>query len=139
MPPQNQPPENQPPQTRIYTVPQQDRLQEPVGFTSPPPPPPPVARRSILRGIAGIGAVGVAAAAGAGAVIKLDKPAAATLKPAAKPVAMAPMAPSAMAGPLVVYIADTTAGVLDVYAGTGATQIRNPALVSQLLADLKLA
>jgi hypothetical protein len=137
MPPQNQPPENQPPQTRTYTVPQQGRGQEPVEFEAPPPPP--LARRSILRGIAGIGAVGVAAAAGAGAVIKLDKPAAATLKPAAKPVAMAPMAPSAMAGPLVVYIADTTAGVLDVYAGTGATQIRNPALVSQLLADLKLA
>jgi hypothetical protein len=136
MPPQNQPPENQPPQTRTYTVPQQGRGQEPVEFEAPPPP---LARRSILRGIAGIGAVGVAAAAGAGAVIKLDKPAAATLKPAAKPVAMAPMAPGAAAGPLVVYIADTTAGVLDVYAGTGATQIRNPALVSQLLANLKLA
>ncbi len=135
MPPQNQPPENQPPQTRTYTVPQQDRLQEPAGFTAPPPPP--VARRSILRGIAGIGAVGVAAAAGAGAVIKFDKPA--TLKPAAKPVAMAPMAPSAMAGPLVVFIADTSNGVLDVFAGTGATQVRNPALVSQLLANLELA
>jgi hypothetical protein len=137
MPPQNQPPENQPPQTRNYTVPQQDRPREPVGFATPPPQP--VARRSILRGIAGIGAVGVAAAASAGAVIKFDKPAAATLKPAAKPVVMAPMAPGAAAGPLVVFIADTTSGVLDVFAGTGATQIRNPALVSQLLANLKLA
>jgi hypothetical protein len=137
MPPQNQPPENQPPQTRNYTVPQQDRPRGPAGFTTPAGPP--MARRSILRSIAGIGAVGVAAAAGAGAVIKFDKPAAATLKPAAKPVVMAPMAPSAAAGPLVVYIADTRTGVLDVFAGTGATQLRNPALISQLLANLKLA
>jgi hypothetical protein len=52
---------------------------------------------------------------------------------------MAPMAPTAMAGPLVVYIADTTSGLFDVFAGTGQTQIRNPALVRQLLANLKLA
>ena len=137
MPAQNQPHENQPSQGQNSTVTQQDLPQGPVESTSPPPPP--VGRRSILRGIAGVGAVGVAAAAGAGAVIKFDKPAAATLKPAAKPVAMAPMAPSAMTGPLVVYIADTTNGLLDVYGGTGATQIRNPALINQLLANLKLA
>jgi hypothetical protein len=127
--PQNQPPQNQ--------APQQDRLREPDGFATPATPP--LARRSLLRGIAGVGAVGVAAAAGAGAVIKLDKPATATLKPTAKPVVMAPMEPSAAAGPLIVYIADTTNGVFDVFAGTGATQVRNPALVSQLLANLKLA
>jgi hypothetical protein len=129
------PPQNQPPQTPNYSVTQQDRLPGPVEVTTPPPPP--VGRRSILRGIAGVGAVGVAAAAGAGAVIKFDKPT--TLKPAAKPVEMAPMAPSAEAGPLVVFISDTKTGVLDVFAGTGATQVRNPALVSQLLANLKLA
>jgi hypothetical protein len=99
---------------------------------------PPLARRSILRTVAGIGVVGAAAAVGAGAAIKIDKPEP-TLKPASKPVAMAPMAPSAMAGPLVVYIADTSKGLLDVFAGTGATQIRNTALVNQLLANLKLA
>jgi hypothetical protein len=97
----------------------------------------PMSRRNILRGVAGVGALGAAAAVGAGAAIKFDKPG--ELKPKGKPVAMAPMAPTAMAGPLVVYIADTTNGVLDVFGGTGETQIRNPALVSQLLANLKLA
>jgi hypothetical protein len=59
--------------------------------------------------------------------------------PASKPVAVAPMAPTAMEGPLVVYIADTTSGLFDVFGGTGQTQVRNPALVRQLLANLKLA
>lgn len=113
----------------------------PPAVPVPPPAPaqgPAPTRRSILRGVAGIGVVGAAAAVGAGAAIRLDKPAEPTLKPVGKPVAMAPMAPSAMAGPLVVYVADTTNGLLDVYGGTGATQIRNPALVRQLLANLKL-
>jgi hypothetical protein len=99
-----------------------------------------VSRRSVLRGAAGVGVVGVAAAVGAGAVEVLkrqdNQP---TLTPVSKPVAMAPMAPTAMAGPLVVYIADTTTGLLDVFGGTGATQVNNPALVRQLLANLKLA
>jgi hypothetical protein len=106
----------------------------------PEPPRPPASRRSILRGIATVGAVGAAAAIGAGAVVEFDRqPGQPTLKPVSKPVAMAPMAPTAMAGPLVVYIADTTTGVLDVFGGTGETQVHNPALVSQLLANLKLA
>jgi hypothetical protein len=116
----------------------------PAPLPSAPAPPPaaaprsPLTRRSILRSVAGVGAVGAAAAIGAGAVIRFDKPAA-SLKPVGKPVAMAPMAPSAMAGPLVVYIADTTNGLLDVFGGTGATQVRNPDLVNELLANLKLA
>jgi len=96
-----------------------------------------MSRRSILRGIAGAGTVGVAAAVGAGAVAEFARPSeAATLKPASKPVAMAPMAPTAMAGPLVVYISDTTTGKFDVYGDTGATQVDNPALVKQLLNNL---
>jgi hypothetical protein len=108
---------------------------------APEPPPSPMSRRSILRGVAGVGAVGAAAAVGAGAVVAFDKSASAqtTLKPAAKPVVMAPMAPTAMGGPLIVYISDTTNGLLDVFGGTGATQVRNPALVRQLLANLPLA
>ena len=102
-------------------------------------PSPPLARRSVLRSVAGIGVVGAAAAVGAGAAIKVDKSNAPTLKPVSKPVEMAPMAPSAMAGPLVVYVSDTSNGLLDVFAGTGATQIRNPALVKELLAILKMA
>jgi hypothetical protein len=131
MPPSDQPyleqsPVNQPTNTQRYDAPAPAN-----GRTS---------RRNILRGLAGVGAVGVAAAVGAGAVAEFDRPSeAATLKPVSKPVAMAPMAPSAMAGPLVVYIADTTTGVMDVFGGTGATQINNPAMVNQLLANMKLA
>jgi hypothetical protein len=101
----------------------------------------PVSRRSVLRGVAAVGAVGAAAAVGAGAVIAVDRQSSGqpTLKPVSKPVAMAPMAPTAMAGPLVVYIADTTSGQFDVFGGTGQTRVDNPALVSQLLANLKLA
>jgi hypothetical protein len=113
--------------------------QTPSDQRDPAAPSSPPTRRSVLRSVAGVGVVGAAAAVGAGAVFTVDKSGASTLKPAAKPVQMAPMAPGAMAGPLVVYIADTSNGVLDVFAGTGATQIRNPALVSQLLANVKLA
>jgi hypothetical protein len=107
----------------------------------PEPPRPPMSRRSVLRGVAGVSAMGAAAAVGAGAVVAFDRQSGGqpTLMPASRPVVMAPMAPTAMAGPLVVYIADTTSGLFDVFAGTGQTQIRNPALVRQLLANLKLA
>lgn len=105
------------------------------------PPRPPTPRRSILRGVAGVGVFGAAAAIGAGAVVAFDRQSGgqSTLMPVSKPVVMAPMAPTAMAGPLVVYIADTTSGVLDVFGATGQIQIHNPALVRQLLANLKLA
>jgi hypothetical protein len=110
----------------------------------PPPAPQPgpaATRRSVLRGVAGVGAVAGAAAVGAGAVVVFDKHSGqpATMMPVSKPVAMAPMAATAMAGPLVVYIADTTNGLLDVFGDTGQTRIHNPALVNQLLANLKLA
>lgn len=98
----------------------------------------PLARRSILRSVAGIGVVGAAAAVGAVAAIKIDD-SGSTMKPVSKPVEMAPIAPSAMAGPVVIYIADTSSGVFDAYAGTGQAQVRNPALVKQILANIKLA
>jgi hypothetical protein len=153
MPPQNQPPEYQSSEqlpTRDYTVPPQDRLRGPVGFTAPPqgqtqPQPqaqaqsqPQVSRRSLLRGGLVGGGIGLALAAGAGAAVGITRSSSQTsLKPVSKPVVMAPMAPSATKGPLVVYISDTSTGVLDVYAGTGATQIHNPALVTQILDNLK--
>jgi hypothetical protein len=149
-----------------YTFPPQDRLRGPAGFatlpqgqTQPQPqaqfPPQPqaqfqpqpqpqaqgqpqVSRRSLLRGGLVGGGIGLAVAAGAGAAVGITRNSSQTsLKPVSKPVVMAPMAPGATAGPLVVYISDTTNGVLDVFAGTGATQIRNPALVAQLLNNLK--
>lgn len=115
--------------------------QEPPSAPPAPPAAPrsPMSRRSVLRGVAGVGVVGAAAAAGAGAVVAINRQGDQTLTPASKPVAMAPMAPSAMEGPLVVYIADTTNGLLDVFGGTGQTRVHNPALVKQLLANIKLA
>src|SRR5215469_201171 len=120
-PPQSQPPQSQPPE-------QQGQA----------PPQPQVSRRSLLRGGVVGGGIGLAVAAGAGAAVGITRNSSQTsLKPVSKPVVMAPMAPGATAGPLVVYISDTTNGVLDVFAGTGATQIHNPALVTQLLNNLK--
>jgi hypothetical protein len=96
-----------------------------------------MSRRSILRGAAGAGAVGIAAAGGAGAAVALTRSSAqAALTNDAKPAVMAAM-PPAMEGPLVVYVSDTTNGVLDVFAGTGQMRLKNRALVSQLLRALK--
>ena len=101
-------------------------------------PQPGVSRRSLLRGGIVGGGIGLAVAAGAGAAVAITGNSSQTsLKPVSKPVVMAPMAPGAMEGPLVLYIADTANGVIDVFAGTGATQVRNPALVTQLLDNLK--
>jgi Zn-dependent alcohol dehydrogenase len=97
-----------------------------------------MSRRYLLRGAAGAGAVGLAAAAGAGALVAVTRPST-ELPPAAKPVAMAAIPPSAMAGPLVVYLRDTTNGEMDVFAGTGQIRLRNPALVGQLLRNLQMA
>lgn len=103
-------------------------------------PPSSVSRRSLLRGAAGAGAVGLAAAAGAGAVVAATRPSSApALPPASKPVAMSPVPPAAMAGPLVIYISDTTTGQFDVFGGDGQVRVRNRALVGQILANLKLA
>jgi len=102
------------------------------------PPQPQVSRRSLLRGGVVGGGIGLAVAAGAGAAVGLTRNSSQTsLKPVSKPVVMAPMAPGATEGPLVVYISDTSNGVLDVFAGTGATQIHNAALVTQILDNLK--
>ena len=122
MPPQNQPPG--------FTAPPQDQTQ--------PQSQPGVSRRSLLRGGLAGGGIGLAVAAGAGAAVGITRNSSQTsLKPVSKPVVMAPMAPSATKGPLVVFISDTSTGVLDVFAGTGATQIHHPALVTQLLDNLK--
>ncbi|HTU06768.1 MAG TPA: hypothetical protein VMG13_14545 [Trebonia sp.] len=125
MPPQNQPPE----QLRTQTQPQPQ---------AQPQSQPQVSRRSLLRGGLVGGGIGLAVAAGAGAAVGITRDSSPTsLKPVSKPVVMAPMGPSATKGPLVVFISDTSTGVLDVFAGTGATQIHNPALVTQLLDNLK--
>ncbi|MBO0801688.1 MAG: hypothetical protein J2P25_01235 [Nocardiopsaceae bacterium] len=116
MPPQYQSPE----QTQTQTRPQGQ---------------PPVSRRTLLRGGLVGGGIGLAIAAGTGAAVGLTgNP---SLKPVGKPVVMAPMDANATKGPIVVYIHDTASGVLDVFAGTGGTQVHNPALVTQILTNLK--
>ena len=113
-----------PPQTHA------EQASEPV---TAPERPSPMSRRSLLRGAAGAGAVAVAAAAGAGGVVALTRPQTQTAPPAAKPVTMAEVPLNAMAGPLVVYLRDTTTGEMDVFAGTGQLRLHDPALVGQLL------
>lgn len=123
-------PQSQPPQSQLQSQPPEQQGQA--------PPQSQVSRRSLLRGGVVGGGIGLAVAAGAGAAVGITRNSSQTsLKPVSKPVVMAPMAPGATEGPLVVYISDTTNGVLDVFAGTGATQIHNPALVTQLLNNLK--
>lgn len=116
---------------------QQAQPQPEAQFQFQPDAQPQVSRRALLRGGLVGGGVGLAVAAGAGAALGLTGTGQTSLKPVSKPVVMAPIAPGATKGPLVVYISDTSAGVLDVFAGTGATQIHNPALVTQLLNNLK--
>ena len=90
-----------------------------VDTATVPGQPPHMSRRSVLRGAAGAGAVGLAAATGAGAVVA-----------AARPRTMA--ARPANASSLVVYLRDATTGELEVFAGTSKVRLRDPALAAQL-------
>jgi len=85
-----------------------------------------VSRRSLLRGAAGVSAVGLAAASGAVAL--------------AGPVAHASPAATARTsheGPVMVYLRDAATGEMDVFAGTGQVTLRDPALAKQLLRAIK--
>jgi hypothetical protein len=96
-----------------------------------------VSRRSLLRGAAGAGAVGLAAAVGGAAFASANQ---SSSQPAAAPQAT----PGQVAGsdsataPLVVYLRDTASGELEVFNGTSQTKIHNPGLAAQL-AGLKTA
>jgi hypothetical protein len=97
-----------------------------AGETAPP------SRRSVLRGAAGVGAVGFAAAVGVGAVAA---PALAdTRRAAAGPAAAQP---ETAAGPLVIYLRDAASGEFDVFAGTSHTVIRDHDLVARLTSSAK--
>lgn len=142
MPPQNQPPE--PPPTRSYPIPSQGQtvpqpqVQPQAQAQAQPQDPSRMSRRSLLRGGLAGGGIGLAVAAGAGVAVGMTRDSSKTsLKPASKPVVMAPMEAHAVQGPLVMYISDAGNGVIDVFGGTGATRIHNPALVTQLLDNLK--
>src|SRR5215469_7975669 len=83
--------------------------------------PPHMSRRSVLRGAAGVGAVGLAAATGVGAVV-------AAARPRTKAATSATAARPANPGSLVVYLRDAATGELEVFAGTSKVRFRDPAL-----------
>jgi hypothetical protein len=96
----------------------------------------------VLRGAAGVGAVGLAAAAGAGAVFAATRPTDTTRQAGATRPAgagQAAAAPRANGEPLVVYLRDTSTGEFEVFNGTSQVRLRNPALVAQLLDGLQAA
>jgi hypothetical protein len=98
-----------------------------------------VSRRSLLRGAAGAGAVGLVAATGAGAAFAVTRPAAARPTSAAKPAALDATSGHAGSEPLVVYLRDIKSGEFEVFTGTSQVRVRSPKLVAQLLDDLQMA
>jgi hypothetical protein len=85
-----------------------------------------MSRRSVLRGAAGAGAVGLAAAGGIGAAAGLTRPDRAGQNTVGQ-------LPASLAGPVTVYLRDTSTGEMEVFAGTGQTSVRDPGLVRALL------
>jgi hypothetical protein len=99
-----------------------------------------LSRRSVLRGAAGAGAVGFAAATGVGAAFAATRPSTVSRPADAGKVAATDTAPQKPAGePLVVYLRDTSTGEFEVFNGTRQVRVRNPRLVAQLLDDLQTA
>ena len=96
----------------------------------------PPSRRSVLRGAAGVGAVGFAAAVGVGAAagpaLAVDSRRAATAT--AQPQTALP---ADSAGPLVVYLRDAASGELDVFAGTSHAVIRDHELAARLTSAIR--
>jgi hypothetical protein len=108
-------------------------------------PAPGIGRRSVLRGAAGLGAAGLAVAAGAGAVVAATRPANTAASPprTAAGIAAGTAASTATrasgAEPLVVYLRDAAAGEFEVFHGTQQVKVRNPKLVAQLLDGIATA
>jgi hypothetical protein len=96
----------------------------------------------VLRGAAGLGAAGLAVAAGAGAVVAATRPASTAAGPApgaAAGIAAGTATRAAGAEPLVVYLRDAAAGEFEVFHGTRQVRVRNPRLVAQLLDGIATA
>ena len=129
-----------PPQTHA----DQPRQAQPASDTEPgtTQPTAPLSRRSMLRGAAGAGAVGFAAATGVGAAFAATRPSTGT-RPAeadAGKVVTTDTAPQKPAGePLVVYLRDTSTGEFEVFHGTRQVRVHDPKLVAQLLTGLQAA
>jgi hypothetical protein len=90
-----------------------------------------MSRRSVLRGAAGAGALGLTAAGGIGAAAGLTRPGRAGQDTDSQHTAGEH--PASLAGPVTVYLRDTSTGEMEVFAGTGQTSVRDPGLVSALL------
>jgi TctA family transporter len=101
------------------------------------PPQPRMSRRSLLRGAAVGGTAGVILAGGSAAVVDYLHSSKAGASTAAKPVVVAPVAPAAMDGPMIVYLRNTTSGDLSFFAGDGQVQVHDPALVARLVQAMK--
>jgi hypothetical protein len=84
-----------------------------------------LSRRSLLRRSAMVGAVGLAVAAGGGGAV------AAVVSSQSKGAAGAQLtSDAASTGPIVVYLADPRSGEMEIFAGTGSTHHRDPAVAS---------
>jgi len=112
----------------------------------PDQPAPGIARRSVLRGAAGLGAAGLAAAAGAGAVVAASsgsgsapRAVASTGAATVASTAAGTATRASGAGPLVVYLRDAAAGEFEVFQGTRQVKVHNPGLAAQLLHGIATA
>ena len=131
-----------PPQTH----PDQPRQAQPGSDSEPgtTAPTSALSRRSVLRGAAGAGAVGIAAATGVGAAFAATRPSTGT-RPAdagkdAGKVVTTDTAPQKPGGePLVVYLRDASTGEFEVFNGTRQVRVRDPRLVAQLLDGVQAA
>jgi hypothetical protein len=87
-----------------------------------------ISRRSVIRGAATAGAVGLAAGALAGAV---SPAAAASTRSSARTGASAPAASDA-AGPIVVHVRNAKSGDIEVFSGTSQTRLRDTDLAARI-------
>ena len=95
-------------------------------------PPASLSRRSLLRGAAGVGAVSVAAAAGAGTIF-----AAAQSTHAATDAHAAAGAHPAGDEPVVAYLRDAATGEFEVFHGTRQVRVRDRKLALLLLNQVR--
>ena len=95
-------------------------------------PPAALSRRSLLRGAAGVGAVSVAAAAGAGTIFAAAGPANAATDAHADAGAH-----PAAGEPIVAYLRDAATGEFEVFHGTRQVRVRDRKLAAQLLNQVR--
>ncbi len=91
-------------------------------------------RRSVLKGVAGAGAAGVAATAMAGIAVPASaatKASAAAKAPAAHETPLS--ADEAAGDDVVVHVRDAGSGEIDVYRGTSHTKLRDRDLAARLV------